>query len=127
MLHRTTPQQAAILTVYAIKRHDAEKGKTTSRARFSTGSIRRLSGRERLRPEFLDEWFDELATLGWIGFPAGDAFGLIEAKAVDGWLRIGTKRLHPDLLRIAIGDDDVWAEIKRVTLPESDLTEPDDE
>ena len=44
-----------------------------------------------------DDWIEELATeWGWIAFPHGEEFGLIDASVMSGWVRIGTRRIAED-------------------------------
>jgi hypothetical protein len=42
-----------------------------------------------------------------MAFPYGEEFGLIDASVVPGWVRIGTKRIAEDRLRLKRGDRSV--------------------
>ncbi|MGO9432028.1 hypothetical protein [Rhodoblastus sp.] len=50
----------------------------------------------RHTPAFVAELIDALARFGWVAFPRGDEFGLIQKSAIAGWVRIGTKRVMDD-------------------------------
>jgi hypothetical protein len=109
--YRLTACEAATVTTYLIRRYDLEKDKTTSRARISQQTLRIMAGRYLLRSAFVDDWTDELATVGWSVFPVGDHFGLIQTEATEGWPRIGSKRIKDELRDIHAGDTEHLAEI----------------
>jgi hypothetical protein len=100
-----TAEETALYAAYLIDLYAREKGKEITRLRLSRNSLRLLSLRANLKQAFVDDWADELATeWGWIAFPHGEEFGLIDASAVSGWVRIGTRRIADDRLKLKRGD-----------------------
>ncbi len=124
---RRPPAEVAILTVYLVIAYDQEKQKTTTRARISQATLRIISERKRLHAAFIDEWIDELADLGWSVFQVGDHFALIQTEAVDGWVRISTKRIRPILQRLSIGDETALPEVAALVLRRAPQEETDEE
>ncbi len=108
---RLSAAEVAMLTIFLFKEYDRDKGKNTSRARISQATLRVLSERQRLRASFVEDWIDELSSLGWSAFPVGDNFAIIETNTVTGWARISAKRLKSVMMRISIGDDSAMAEV----------------
>jgi hypothetical protein len=124
--YRPTAAEVAILVVFLMWSYDREKGRDTSRARISAKTLRTVSIRTKLREAFLDEFFDEMGTLGWTAFPVGDNFGLIRTETIDGWPRIGSSRVRPILDRVRAGDIEVFEQIESEIGIGSSI-EPDDE
>jgi hypothetical protein len=124
--HRSATE-VAMLTIFLIVAYNQEKSKTTTRVRISQATLRVISERKRLRGSFVEEWIDELADFGWSAFRVGDHFALILTETVEGWVRIGTKRIRSTLLRISIGDDEALAEVARVVVPKAPPEEVDED
>jgi len=102
---RLTAEEAALCTAYLIYLYTQEKGKDVTRLRLSRNSVRWLGLRGILREAFVDDWIEELATeWGWIAFPHGEEFGLIDASVMSGWVRIGTRRIDEARLKLKHGD-----------------------
>lgn len=106
-----SPKEAALLVLFLIKSYDDEKERTTTRARISTKTLRRISFRARLRDSFIDDWTDALAELGWGAFQFDDHFALVQLSSVDGWPRIAATRLKDTLQRLKSYKADVFSEI----------------
>ncbi len=118
MTYRPTPPETALLTAHLIAAYDQEKAKTTTRARISARTLRRISSRGHLRDVFLNDWTDELAELGWAVFPVGDHFALIQVATIEAWTRIGSQRLRPLLQRVRAGDNSVFEQLHADLAPE---------
>jgi hypothetical protein len=122
---RLTAQETALCTAYLIHLYTKEKGKDVTRLRLSRNSVRWLGLRGILREDFVDDWIEELATeWGWIAFPHGEEFGLIEASVMSGWVRIGTRRIAEDRLKLKRGDGSVLEKM-RVALAQRKLNDDD--
>lgn len=123
---RLTAEQAVIVILFAIDHYRREKEKDITRLRFSRMTMRKLCIRKNLRDSFVEELIAELAEVGWIMFSAGDDFALIQASMLDGWLRLGSKRIAGERRRLKAGDFAVLSEMKkRIELPP--LADEDDD
>lgn len=96
---RLTAEQTALLLELMRQRREEEAGRTTTRYRISSATLRRISGRLRLRDTFLDELTDAMAELGWVIIPLGDNFGVLNGGAVEAWPRIASRRIRRELQR----------------------------
>jgi hypothetical protein len=115
---RLTAEETALCTAYLIYLYTQEKGKDVTRLRLSRNSLRWLSLRATLKEAFVDEWIEELATeWGWIAFPHGEEFGLIDASTMSGWVRIGTKRIAEGRLKLKAGDRSVLVKMREALGP----------
>jgi hypothetical protein len=114
---RPTAFQSALLLLLLHKSRDEEKKNKTktketeqkkeqgmTRFRVSELTLKRLSGRPRLHPEFLIEMQDWLLRAGWAFFFADRSFGMIKLEAVETWTRLGSKRIAKELDDVAKGD-----------------------
>ena len=102
---RLTVAETALFTAYLIHLYSLEKGKEVTRVRLSRDSVRWLSIRANLKEAFIEDWIEELASeWGWIAFPHGEEFGLVDASVVPGWVIIGTKRIVEDRQKLRRGD-----------------------
>jgi hypothetical protein len=114
---RPTAFQTALLLLRLPKLRDEEKknkSKTKdteekkvqgmTRFRVSELTLKRISGRPRLHPEFLIEMQDWLLRAGWAFFFADRSFGMIKLEAVETWTRLSSKRLAEGLDDVAEGD-----------------------
>lgn len=113
--YKLSAEATAQLLLVNAKRFGEEKGRETTRFRYSKETLRKLSRWERLSPLFLEELSDELLALGWVQIPISDTeFGAIMDNKVSAWPRIGPKRvadilgvMHPEEL-IADEYDDAF-------------------
>jgi hypothetical protein len=116
---RPTAFQTALLLLRLPKLRDEEKknkskSKDTeekkvqgmTRFRVSELTLKRISGRPRLHPEFLIEMQDWLLRAGWAFFFADRSFGMVKLEAVETWTRLGSKRIADELDAVAKGDFD---------------------
>ena len=113
---RPSADEVATFTAYLIARYEDDKERRISRFRLSRDSLRRMAQRTVLRDAFIEDWREALASIhGWLAFPRGEEFGLLRDDAIDGWVRIGTKRVQSERSRMRQGDrrifDDMWKQL----------------
>ena len=129
---RPTAFQSALLLLRLHELRDEEKKNKTktketedkkvqgmTRFRVSELTLKRISGRPRLHPEFLIEMQDWLLRAGWAFFFADRSFGMIKLEAVETWTRLGSKRIAKELDAVAKDDFDFAPLLK---LAEADLS-----
>jgi hypothetical protein len=80
--------------------------KERTRARLAEITLKRLWNRRRLGDEFVREVQEWLFRAGWALFYAGTTFGVIKTKSVEGWPRVTSKDLRPELVKVARGGFD---------------------
>ena len=110
---RPTAFQSALLLLRLRESRDEEKKKTKpkdkkeeqtmTRFRVSELTLKRITCRPRLHPEFLIEMQDWLLQAGWAFFFADRSFGMIKLEAVETWTRLGSKRIADELDAVAKG------------------------
>jgi len=115
--YRPTPAETATLTAFLIQDFATDRGKATTRIRLSSNTLRALGNRGTLRNVFVDDWMEELDALGWMSLRYRDGFALIEAKSIDGWGRVSSKRIRAVLRRVHAGDKNALVEITRAVEP----------
>lgn len=97
----TAYSSAQLLSINA-RRYGAEKGRETTRFRFTRQMLRGISGWKRLSELFLSEVSDEMYGLGWTVSELSDTeFAAIQTSKISVWPKIGNRRVM-DLLK---GDD----------------------
>jgi hypothetical protein len=77
-----------------------------TRARVAELTLKRLWNRHRLRDDFLRQVQDWLFRAGWALFYAGTTFAVVKTKAVEGWPRVTSKDLRPELAKVERGGFD---------------------
>jgi hypothetical protein len=100
-----------------------EKKMQVTRFRVSELTLKRITCRPRLHPEFLIEMQDWLLQAGWAFFFADRSYGMIKLEAVETWTRLGSKRIADELDAVAKGAFDFAPLIQ---LAERDLSAQDD-
>ena len=134
---RPTAFQSALLLLRLRKSRDEEKknktktrkdteekkDQTMTRFRVSELTLKRITCRPRLHPEFLIEMQDWLLRAGWAFFFADRSFGMIKLEAVETWTRLGSKRIADELDAVAKGGFDFAPLLQ---LAEADLSAQDD-
>ena len=133
---RPTAFQSALLLLRLHELRDEEKKNKTktkdteekkvqgmTRFRVSELTLKRISGRPRLHPEFVIEMQDWLLRAGWALFFAGRSFGMIKLEAVETWTRLGSKRIADELDAVAKDGFDFTPLLQ---LAEADLSAQDD-
>lgn len=113
-------ESVAQLLILNAQRFGDEKGRETTRFRYTKESLRKLSGWSRLSAFFLDELSEEMLGLGWNQLIVSDTeFGAIKADKVHAWPRIGPKRVA-DLLDAPSPEKAIAAEYERTNDEEPD-------
>jgi hypothetical protein len=96
-----TARQCAILVLHLIRTKEAEpRAQKVTRTRLSEATLRALWDRSRLGTEFIHEVQEWLFLAGWVLFFAGKNYAVIKKDAVEGWMRISSKRLANDIADI---------------------------
>ena len=90
---RRTPRATAQLILLNARSYEEERGRQLSRYRFSQATLRKLSGRLALRERFVSDLEEEVAELGWLFFPLGADFAVLDISKADSWTKLGWKRL----------------------------------
>src|SRR5947208_1853776 len=98
--HLPSIAEVAKLTIYLVCEYDQEKASETTRFRISRRTLRKISGRVALRDSFLDEWKSALYARGWTVVEVEDHYGLIRTASIEGWPRIGSKRIADKIERV---------------------------
>ena len=108
--HLPTQWQCALLILRLIRAREEEaerKGlkRNVSRARISQNTIRKLSGRSQIPPDFLLEVQEYLLAAGWALFCIGPThYAIIKLESVLGWSRISSRRIAEELKLVPRGD-----------------------
>jgi len=131
---RPTAFEAALLLLRLRDARDQEKKKAKTkdteekdagmtRFRVSELTLKRITRRPRLHPEFLIEMQDWLLQAGWAFFFADRSFGMIKLEAVETWTRLGSKRIADELSDVAKGE---FKFASLVHLAEAEVSAQDD-
>ena len=124
---RRSAAEVAMLTIFLVITYDKEKSKTTTRFRVSPSTLRIISERKRLHSAFIEDWIDELAEFGWSAFQVGDHFAIIHTEAVNGWVRISSKRIRSTLTLMSLDSGEAIAEVAKAVIPKAPPDEVDEE
>lgn len=124
--YRLTAYKAAILTLHLLAVYGEDRGKGCARARISQATLRRISGRTSLREVFVNEWIEELGSLGWSAFQVGDNFALIHTETIDNWPRVASTRIRDDLNKVLCGDEAEFDRIEYSILDEDSEDDSED-
>jgi hypothetical protein len=73
------------------------------RFRISESTLKAVAGRRRLPPDFIREVEEWLFDAGWALIFAGKTYAMIEVAAVEGWVRLSSKRIGDELKEVAAG------------------------
>ena len=104
---RTTSRETALLLALLFKRAE------TNRARLSEMTLRKLSGRKRLRSAFITELRDQLDDLDFAFLEIERGFAMIPLSALNGAPAITAKKHLPGIAaRIIKGEDIDFKEIE---------------
>jgi hypothetical protein len=123
---RPGERQCAMLIVHLLAVRQQEIGnREVTRARLSEITLQRLFKRRRISPEFLAEVQEWLFRVGWILFFAGTTYAVVKMKVVDGWGRISSKRIQPDLEKAERGEFD-YDSLEHLLLAAEPSGEPKD-
>jgi hypothetical protein len=97
-------RECALLLLHLIQAKESESGKPLSRFRVSEISLRRLWGRRRITPEFVDDVNEWVFRAGRVLFFAGNSYGVILTSAVESWIRLSSKRIASDTEKALSGE-----------------------
>lgn len=90
---RLTTSTVAMLLVLNAHAYAEEKGKEVSRYRFTRATLKKISGRQRLRDAFLDDLTEMLEELNWTLIIRDTDFGLLDLSKTDSWPRLNSHRI----------------------------------
>ena len=122
-----TPRECAMLLLGLIEAKRTEAGKDVTRTRLSEATLRRLWCRSRITTEFVHEVQEWLFMAGWVLFFAGSTYAMINARVVDAWMRISSKRMAKDIADVQRGGKKVFAELERLLLRNEERTDDSEE
>jgi hypothetical protein len=89
-----------------LKEKETGKEVAVSRFRMSETTFERLANRKRIPTEFLAEVQEWLFDAGWTLFFTGSTYAMIKSDTVDGWVRLGSKRIADQLEAVRRGTFD---------------------
>jgi hypothetical protein len=107
-----SPSEGALLLLLLAESKDKElsKEKPTlkkiTRFRVSEATLTRVLGRARLSSGFLEEVQEWLLVAGWALIFTGTTYALIKVTAVEGWIRLASKRIAAELETVKKGKFD---------------------
>src|SRR5215213_8184342 len=80
---------------------EQDRGKEILRLRIAEISLKRLWGRRRISPEFVEDVAEWLSGAGVTLFFAGSTYAAVKTSVVESWPRITSKRINADLQAVA--------------------------
>ncbi|HEY5131539.1 MAG TPA: hypothetical protein VIJ35_30315 [Bradyrhizobium sp.] len=80
--------------------------KKATRFRVSEATLKRVCARARLSSGFLEEVQEWLLVAGWALIFTGTTYALIKVTAVEGWIRLASKRIASELESVKKGKFD---------------------
>jgi hypothetical protein len=89
-----------------LKEKETGKEAAVRRFRMSETTFKRLATRKRIPTEFLLEVQEWLFEAGWSLFFTGSTYAMIKSDTVDGWVRLGSKRIDDQLAAVERGTFD---------------------
>ena len=95
---RPDERQCAMLIAHLLATKQEEPtGREVTRARLSEITLQRLFCRQQITPQLLSDVQEWLFRIGWVLFFAGNTYAIVKASVVEGWGRISSKKIGPDL------------------------------
>jgi hypothetical protein len=85
--------------------------------------LRRLWGRRRISPEFVEEVAEWLPGAGVTLFFAGSTYAAVKTSVVESWPRVTSKRINADVRAVAQGAFDFSKLDHLITVPGPDVGE----
>jgi hypothetical protein len=104
--HTPTARECALLLLRLIQAKEEDSGKALSRFRVAEISLKRIWGRHRITPDFVDDVNGWLLYAGRVVFYAGGSYGVILVSAVESWSRLASKRIAPEIEQALAGTCD---------------------
>jgi hypothetical protein len=111
-MHKPSHRETALLLLSLVAEREkvlkaAGKETAVSRFRMSEATFRRLANRKRIPPDFFSEVQEWLFDAGWSLFFTGSSYyAMIKSASVDGWVRLGSKRIDDQLAAVERGTFD---------------------
>jgi hypothetical protein len=102
-------RECALLLLRLIQAKEEEVGRPLSRFRVAEVTLENISGRVRIRAEFIEEMNQWLFRAGRVLFFSGGSFGVIMTSAVENWTRLSSKRIASELIDVEAGGYDFSA------------------
>jgi hypothetical protein len=132
-LYKPTAHECALLLLRLIEAKEDERKKKggrdaeskVSRLRIAEITLKRLWGRRRTAPEFVEEVAEWLSGADFTLFFAGTTYAVVRTSVVENWPRVTSKRLSADLLAVAQGAYD-FSKLERLS-PAPEQEEEGDE
>jgi hypothetical protein len=117
-------RECALLLLMLIQKKEREIEKDLSRFRVAELSLRRIWGRHRITPEFVDDVNEWLLRAGRTLFSAGNSYGVIMTSAVESWSRLTSKRIDQEVKKVLAGDYD-FTELEQLLIIKDEGIEED--
>ena len=117
-------RECALLLLRLIQAKESETGRALSRFRVAEISLRRIWGRHRITPEFVDEVNEWLLRAGRTLFFAGNSYGVIMTSAVESWSRLSSKRIAQEIKEVLAGAYD-FATLEQLLITKDEGFEED--
>ena len=112
-MRKSSPHETALLLLSLVaarekdlKEKETGKEAAVRRFRMSETTFKRLATRKRIPTEFLLEVQEWLFDAGWSLFFTGSTYAMIKSDTVDGWVRLGSKRIDDQLAAVERGTFD---------------------
>ena len=123
--YQPNAMECALLFLMLIDaKSEEDNGKRPRRLRLAEITVRRMTSRRYVSPEFLREVQDWLDRAGWTLFFAGDSYALLRSSAVKGWPRLTSAPLKKELGAVRSGR---FAFAEHYYLLREDADEADDD
>jgi hypothetical protein len=104
--HKSNALEGSLLALKLVDAKEQESGGKITRFRVSETTLKKLWGRKRIPIEYLLEVQEWLLDAGWALFFAGSTYAMIKVASVEGWARLGSKRIEDDIKQVSRGEYD---------------------
>src|SRR6185437_1235547 len=104
-MYKSTPREAALLLLHALKAKGDQRGKPLTRARLSRLTLGRLWNREQLNEAWIRDVNEWLLSAGWLLINAEATYGVIQTSVIESWPRVASKHIE-DLDQVGRGNFD---------------------
>src|SRR5215213_3294775 len=85
---------------------EQDRGKEILRLRIAEISLKRLWGRRRISPEFVEDVAEWLSGAGVTLFFADSTYAVVKTSVVESWPRVTSKRISTELQQMTQGTFD---------------------
>jgi hypothetical protein len=104
-MYKSTPREAALLLLHALKAKGDRRGKPLTRARLSRLTLGRLWNREQLNEAWIREVNEWLLSAGWLLINAEATYGVVKTSVIENWPRVASRHIE-DLDQVGRGNFD---------------------